>query len=233
MFGNPLRKRQTIGLIIGTLLGVLFYVLLTLESNEKYLSIGPMNLGHEEFSCITCHADANGNLWQQIQSNSHYVLGIEDRAFDFGSVDVDTKKCLDCHERDNDRHPTHRFNEPKYKDVLREINTTNCNTCHSEHHGKRVTLNKANYCINCHADLIVKNDPLDFSHENLIEHKQWGTCIQCHDFHGNHEYKTSIKMEDTIPQKKIMEYFNGGKDPYSDVKKYIALLEEELINKNK
>lgn len=228
---SPLRKRQFIGIFTGTILGIICYVFLTWPSNETYRSIGPMNTGHEDFSCNTCHSDAEGNLWQQIQSNAQFAAGMRENAVDFGTIDVETKKCLACHERDNDRHPTHRFLEPKFKKAVKQINTANCNTCHSEHQGKRVTLKKTDYCMHCHDDLTVKNDPLDIPHTQLIANQAWDTCLQCHDFHGNHEYKTPDKMKDTISMLRLKKYFDGGVDIYSTKKKFTALSEEEWIAK--
>ena len=158
---NPLRQRQFLGILIGALLGIVLFLFLPQKSNEAYLSIGPMNSGHEEFSCTSCHSDAEGNLWQQVQSNMQYGMGLREESVDFGTVDVDKKKCLACHERDNDRHPTHRFLEPKFKKAVEKVNSADCNTCHSEHNGKRVTIKNTNYCMNCHEDLTVKNDPLE------------------------------------------------------------------------
>lgn len=228
---NPLRKRQVTGIIIGVVLGIFLFLFFPQSSNEEYLSIGPMNTGHEGFTCTTCHSDAEGTLWQQIQSNAQYGIGLRENSVDFGTIDVETKKCLACHDRDNDRHPTHRFLEPKFREAVAKVNTSNCNTCHSEHNGKRVTIKKTNYCMNCHEDLTVKNDPLDIPHTKLIEDKAWGTCLQCHDFHGNHEYKVPSKMKDTISRISLKQYFAGGKDVYSTQKKFIALSEKDWIKK--
>lgn len=228
---NPLRQRQFIGIMIGLVIGVALFIFLSRQSNEEYVSLGPMNTGHDDFSCATCHTDAEGNLWQQVQSNMQYGMGLRENAVDFGTIDVETKKCLACHERDNDRHPTHRFLEPKFRKAVSKINTANCNTCHSEHNGKRMTLKKTDYCMHCHEDLTVKNDPLDTSHAELIKNKAWGTCLQCHDFHGNHEYKVPQQMKDTISQISLKKYFNGGKDPFSEQKKFTALSEKEWIQK--
>lgn len=230
-FTNPLRKRQTIGMLVGICIGILAYVLLPLKSSEKYISMGPMNTGHEEFSCTTCHADAEGNLWQQIQSNLQYSIGLRKKNVPFGTLSVETENCLACHERDNDRHPTHRFLEPRFRKAITKIDATNCNTCHAEHNGKRLTLQKTDYCMNCHGDLEVKNDPLDISHSDLISQKKWGTCLQCHDFHGNHEYKVPKVLKDTFSIKNLEAYFKGGNDPYGNKKKFTALSEKEWIEK--
>lgn len=224
---NPLRKRQYIGSLIGIGVGLLIFIILPLKSSEEFLSLGPMNTGHEGLSCNACHTDAKGNMLQQIQANIAYTFGGRKKAVDFGTENVDNNKCLQCHDRPNDRHPTHRFLEPKFKDAIAKINATECETCHREHNETRVVLPNGNFCVNCHYDLEVKNDPIDVPHSQLIANKQWSTCLQCHDFHGNHIYAVSEKIKDTISLKKIQDYLSGGKDPFSDKKKYLPLSEEE------
>lgn len=228
---NPLRKRQFLGGIIGLVLGVGLFYFFTLESSEKYISLGPMNKGHEALSCYTCHTDAKGNLWQQIQSNSLHMVRAREHGVDFGTQDVTLNNCLECHDRPNDRHPNYRFSEPRFKEAIKHIDATTCITCHSEHHAERVTVPSINYCMNCHQKLVVENDPLDIDHKTLIANEAWFTCIQCHDFHGNHKYKVPTKLKDTIPMKTIQTYFNGGMDPYGTNKKYIGLSQEEWLKK--
>ncbi|MEM9001714.1 MAG: cytochrome c3 family protein [Bacteroidota bacterium] len=226
---SPLRKRQFTGILIGFVLGALLIVFFTLEPSKEYISLGPMNSGHGDLSCVTCHADAKGNLSQQIQSNISHTLGIRKKNVDFGTQDVTVDNCLQCHDRPNDRHPTYRFSEPRFADAIKKINTTTCITCHSEHHGERVTIAPLNYCMNCHQDLTVEDDPLDISHEQLIADKEWFTCIQCHDFHGNHRYKVAKRLKDTIPILKIEAYLKGGEDPFGNDKKYVGLSEPEWL----
>ena len=85
--------------------------------------------------------------------------------------------------------------------------------------------------MNCHQDLEVENDPIDISHKDLIAQDEWFTCIQCHDFHGNHKYEVPIKIKDTIPIQVIKDYFKGGEDPFGNDKKYIGLSQDEWIKK--
>ncbi|MCB4798096.1 cytochrome c3 family protein [Neotamlana laminarinivorans] len=228
---SPLRTRQVIGGIIGLVVGALVFVLLSLESNEEYVSVGPMNTGHEELSCFACHADAKGNLIQQVQSNTSHAFGFREEGVDFGTQDVTANNCLECHDRPNDRHPIYRFSEPRFSDAIKNIDATTCVTCHSEHHGERVTLGKIDYCMNCHQDLSVESDPLDISHKDLISQEKWETCIQCHDFHGNHRYEVPTQMKDTFSLKSISNYLKGDKDPYGMDKKYTALSQEEWLKK--
>ncbi len=226
---NPLRKRQYIGSLIGIGIGIIIYIILPLKQSETYLSLGPLNTGHEGLSCSSCHTDAKGNLWQQLQSNIAHTFGMRKNQVDFGTENVDNKKCLACHDRPNDRHPTHRFLEPRFKEAVAKINATQCETCHKEHNGVRVVLKDANFCMNCHYDLEVKNDPIDTPHDQLIAEKQWSTCLQCHDFHGNHIYKVATKMKDTIPLQQIQDYLKGGMDPFSKDKTNQPLSEEEWL----
>lgn len=226
---SPLRKRQFFGAVIGLILGVAIVGVLTLDSSEEYVSVGPMNTGHQGLKCFSCHADADGNLIQQIQSNISYAAGARESCVEFGSKDVTVDNCLQCHDRPNDRHPTYRFSEPRFSDAVKIIDATTCITCHTEHEGARVSVASVNYCMNCHQTLEVENDPLDVSHETLIANEEWSTCIQCHDFHGNHNYEVPEKLVDTIPMTKIEKYFDGGEDPYGTDKKYIATSFEDWL----
>ncbi|WP_100614757.1 cytochrome c3 family protein [Confluentibacter citreus] len=226
---SPLRKRQFLGGVIGLVLGVSIFYFFTRESSEAYISLGPMNAGHEELSCFTCHADAKGNLWQQLQSNMSHAVGARKTGVDFGTQDVTLNNCLGCHDRPNDRHPNYRFSEPRFKEAVKKIDARTCITCHSEHHAERVTVPSIDYCMNCHQKLEVENDPLDIDHKTLIANEEWFTCIQCHDFHGNHTYKVPTKLKDTIPMKTIQDYFKGSEDPYGTNKKYIGLSQDEWL----
>lgn len=217
------RKRQFIGMMFGIFLTSCAYTLLSIPSNEKYLSKGPVNTGHEELECSACHSNAKGNVFQQIQANIMFMAGMRGTEADFGKMNVDNTKCLSCHDRPNDRHPGHRFLEPRFEEARIKIAPQQCESCHKEHNGVRLTITNTGYCINCHEDLKVKKDPLEISHEQLIKQGQWTTCLQCHDFHGNHKMETAQSIKDTIPVSKIIEYIKGGVDPYSFEKKYKAV----------
>jgi len=228
---NPLRQRQFLGGIVGLILGIGIFCFLTLDTAEEYVSIGPMNTGHEDMSCVACHADSKGTLLQQIQSNISYGVGVRKSSVDFGTKDVDSNNCLECHDRPNDRHPIYRFSEPRFKDAIKKVDATNCITCHSEHHGERVTIDTGDFCVNCHQDLVVEDDPLDVDHKTLIRKENWSTCLQCHDFHGNHKYEVAEALKDTIPLTSIKDYFKGGRDPYGNDKKYRGLSEADWLNR--
>lgn len=237
MYISPKRRRQVVGGGIGIVLSVICYVVLTLPSNEDLVSLGPMNTGHENLKCMDCHVKAPGTTLQQIEANFLHLIGQRNNQVEFGHLDVDTKKCQACHDRPNDRHPVHRFTEPRFNDARKQIAVTECETCHLEHKGLRVTLDidKATYCKNCHEDLVMKNDPLDISHEDLIKAGLWSSCLQCHDFHGNHFMETATSVKDTISYQAIKAYFEGKSSPYGDQIKYKAkqTAEDKLIELKK
>ena len=89
-FKNPLRKRQQIGSLIGIGIGLLIFIILPLKASEEFLSLGPMNTGHEGLSCNACHTEAKGNLLQQIQTNITYTFGARKKSVDFGTENVET-----------------------------------------------------------------------------------------------------------------------------------------------
>lgn len=219
---SPKRKRQFIGILVGVVLSVCIQVFLSLPSNESYVSLGPMNTGHEKLTCESCHTKAKGNVFQQVQANLMYTLGKRKSEADFGTENVDTKKCQSCHDRPNDRHPVHRFKEPRFAKARKQIDATNCETCHLEHNGVRLTIDNTVFCQNCHQELELKEDPLDVPHTELIKNAQWTTCLQCHDFHGNHIRKAPEHMKDTLSMETIRKYIKGSASPYGELKKYLA-----------
>lgn len=219
---NPRRKRQFIGCLIGAALALLAYTILMWPGNEELVSLGPMNTGHTDLKCQDCHTKARGSVFQQLHANLLHLIGQRKKPVTFGNEDVDNKKCQACHDRPNDRHPVHRFMEPRFAEVRKAIHPESCESCHREHNDVRLVINDTGYCQNCHVDTELKEDPLDVPHAALIKGEMWTTCLQCHDFHGNHEMLTPVVMKDTIPIFKIKEYIRGGRSPYSDKKKYVA-----------
>ena len=183
--------------------------------------IGPANTGHENLECADCHEAAEGTPRQQIQANVRHLIGLRDTGVDFQHEDVTSQDCLACHARPDDRHPIFRFNEPRFAEARAEIGANDCVSCHLEHQGERATI-EPTFCINCHEDLTLKNDPLDVSHEQLIAIDEWQSCLGCHDFHGNHVRETQVIYDERIPNDVVVDYLKGGKSPYSAEKKHQA-----------
>lgn len=177
---------------------------------------GPIQEGHADIACSDCHLASPGSTRQQLQALAKNALLNRDHVVDFGLKAVSSTECIACHERSNERHPIYRFNEPRFRDALQEVKANDCLGCHSEHKNARVSHIEIGFCMACHEDLKLKNDPLDLTHEDLISNRQWETCLGCHDFHGNHAYLSPTRIDDTLNPHLINDYFLSGPSPYSD-----------------
>ncbi|MCI0395404.1 MAG: cytochrome c3 family protein [Chloroflexi bacterium] len=219
---QSLRRRQNIGLAAGSLLSLVVVGLWLLPVHTRWRTPGPMNVGHEELLCQDCHQPAEGTLRQQLQANARYLFGWRETAAAVGSRDVDNVACLACHDQPDDRHPVFRFLEPRFAEAREEIAPQFCLSCHLEHNGARVTVQDAAFCIHCHQETKVKDDPISTPHEELIAARRWETCLGCHDFHGNHVMETPVDVIDAFSTEEIMAYFAGGPPLYSNTKVYVA-----------
>ena len=222
------RRRQHLGYLAGLILGLGLVFVLLLPGQEQLHALGPMNTGHENLTCQSCHQEAEGTLRQQIQANVQHALGLRENNVSFGHEDVDNATCISCHERANDSHPVSRFFEPRFKEARATLAPETCTTCHNEHEGQRVTLPDLTYCQTCHQDTSIENDPITVSHEELIAANDWETCLGCHDYHGNHIMETETVVYKALPAHEIQAYFEGGPSPYSDERYYQA--KQEITN---
>jgi len=199
--------------VIGTLVVLAGLALAYIPQSSRFAAKGPANTGHEKLACTDCHKEAPGTLRQQLQAKVRYDLGLRETNPAFGHDRVSNEQCMDCHAREQDAHPTHRFLEPRFKEARDQLGAESCVSCHHEHKGVRVTMAPTS-CKTCHQDLALKNDPLDVSHRELIAKAQWTTCLGCHDYHGNHKRLTQQKLEDAYATKSILNYLAGGPSPY-------------------
>ena len=154
-------------MLAGIVVGVLVLGFLSVPERNSLVARGPMNTGHEALSCQECHVTAEGTLPQQVSSRVYHWLGLRKSAISFGSEDVTSKICLECHEREDDRHPISRFLEPRFSEARQNIKAYDCITCHTEHQGKRITLSTIGYCTNCHQDTSLEVDPITPTHVEL------------------------------------------------------------------
>jgi hypothetical protein len=209
----PGSRRRRSGAKIGFALATVTLGFLLAPGQEHLHAPGRMNAGHENLSCESCHRPAPGTTRQQLQANARHLFGLRQHPADFGQKAVDNTDCLACHERPFDRHPVFRFNEPRFVEARKELGPQLCESCHTEHQGARVTA-ETGYCRTCHADLEMKNDPLDVPHAKLVRDERWDTCLGCHDYHGNHVMKTATRLADRAPASRIEGYFAGRSSPY-------------------
>jgi hypothetical protein len=133
---------------------------------------------------------------------------------EFGMQAVTSATCVQCHANSDDRHPPHRFLEPRFEKARAETGAQVCVSCHREHSGARVTIPAATYCVSCHQDLKVKNDKTSPTHEFLVQGKRWDTCMQCHDYHGNHKFAAPRRLQDAASIEALQKYLKNGPSPY-------------------
>lgn len=189
-----------------------------LASLSEFHTLGNFVDGHDGLACRECHKYSDGSIRQQIQALAKNALFDAGYQVDFAFRKVSSSECLTCHERNNDRHPIYRFNEPRFIEVVKILPANKCLGCHSEHNAKTVNLDSLGFCASCHSELFLKNDPLDISHAEIIKTNDWNSCLGCHDFHGNHKFKSPNLYDKSVSVQAIKDYFDGGKSPYGTSK---------------
>ena len=209
--------------VAAVLAGLVFLGMWNVPPGLGMSSKGSMNTGHSNLDCESCHRPASGTLRQQLGHNARTAIGAHEHDWvAVGYAPVTNESCQSCHDRPNDRHPVSRFEELRFASQRETLGPHRCVNCHGEHTGKRIGKVGMDYCSNCHSDMQVKEDPIHPSHAELAQGEEWMTCMTCHDFHGNHIMEVPVNMQDRLRVEEIQAYFEGGKDPYSDDKKYRA-----------
>ena len=107
--------------------------------------------------------------------------------------------------------PFSRFKEIRFAEQRKELGIHECRACHSEHSGTRMSILPSNYCRSCHENTEIKTTRWILSIRIYSEMEKWNTCLQCHDFHGNHIYEVPQKMKDTIPLLEVQNYLKEKK----------------------
>ena len=208
---------------VALVMAAMFIGLWAIPPALGFRSKGPMNTSHESLKCEACHREAPGTLRQQLGHNANTLMGFHDADWvPVGYAEVDNQACLDCHNRPNDRHPVSRFMELRYAEEQAKWGVHECKGCHGEHTGSRVANLEITFCQSCHSDLDVQADPIDPTHAELAAAGEWATCMSCHDFHGNHKMDVPTTEENRIPTALLLEYMEGGPDPYSEEKFHTA-----------
>ena len=192
----------------------------TLSSSDKQWvqAAGKPTPGHGELRCEACHVPAPGTFRQQVQASVRYLLGLRESPATIGMQPVDDARCLACHDRPNDRHPLSTLSESRFAQAQSVQGVQHCTGCHREHHGARVTASPT-VCSNCHHDTEVKDDPIVPSHATLFADGEWDTCLQCHDFHGNHDLKRGehefpVSMDEAFDLEAVRSYLRDGARVY-------------------
>jgi ferredoxin-NADP reductase/bacterioferritin-associated ferredoxin len=189
-------------------------LLLLLPALEPERPHGHPNVGHEELKCAACHVEAAGTLRQVLQAKAKHVLGLRQTGAVLGMQPVSSATCMQCHANPDDRHAPNRFFEPRFAQAREQLAPQLCVSCHREHSAARVTVAPPTYCVNCHQDVKVKDDKISPTHEALIVQKRWETCLQCHDYHGNHHWNAPLRVQDGVTLQALEQYLKKGPSPY-------------------
>lgn len=200
---------------VGVVLAIFIVMMLSASGNDHWYSSGPASPGHDALACKACHLKAKGSYRQQIQANLKYALGLREEGAAFGFKKVGNTQCLACHAREKDRHPSYRFLEPRFSHLRATIGPELCQSCHQEHNGMRVSM-QVEDCRHCHNELVLKQEPLDISHKQLVAENDWTSCLGCHDYHGNHGWVAQKKYADKLDIAIIKDYFSRGPSPYGE-----------------
>jgi predicted CXXCH cytochrome family protein len=172
------------------------------------------NPGHERIACEDCHQAAPGSTRQQLQARLRYWLGWRQSDVDIGMRAVDNATCVGCHDNPDDRHPPHRFLEPRFAQVRLDLAPERCISCHREHSGTRISRADAQFCVSCHSDTKVKDDTVNPTHAVLFAEARWDSCLRCHDFHGNHTHKAPFELRDALAPEAVSGYLKTAASPY-------------------
>ena len=209
--------------VVSALIGALCLGLWNVPPGEGLSSKGTMNTGHRDLECGSCHRPAEGSIRQQLVHNVRKVAGLHEHDWKAVGYDkVENAACIACHDRPNDRHPVSRFEELRFASQREIFGPHECVNCHGEHLGERVGRVEMDFCQHCHSDLDVVDDPVVPSHQELASTGSWRTCLTCHDFHGNHLMTVPTSTANNLREEEVLEYLQGGKDPYSDQKQFEA-----------
>ena len=62
----------------------------------------------------------------------------------------------------------------------------------------------------------VQNDPIQPTHVTLSVLEEWGSCLRCHDYHGNHVWTTPIRLEGVASEASVARYLQQAIAQTSD-----------------
>ena len=107
--------------VFGLLVVLAGLALVVVPQSSRFAAKGPANTGHEKLACTDCHKEAPGTLRQQLQAKVSFHLGLRETDPTFGHDKVSNDTCVNCHARDQDAHPVHRFLEPRFKEAREQL----------------------------------------------------------------------------------------------------------------
>lgn len=211
----PKRSFRFKAYVAGALM-MLLPLLVLLPDLQEMRPHGHPNVGHEQLKCVACHAESPASLRQSLQAKVKHTIGLRETSAVLGMQPVTTATCTQCHANPGDRHAPHRFLEPRFEKARAETGAQQCVSCHREHSGVRITAASTSYCVSCHSDMKVKDDKTSPTHDHLVRDKRWDTCLQCHDYHGNHRWRAPLRLVDATTVDALEKYMKTGPSPFGN-----------------
>ncbi len=202
---------------LGVFLTLTLLAVFQSPGQEQFLSPGGDHEMHEEMACDQCHQPAAGSVRQQVQANVHHWLGFRNEGASFVTDPVESDDCLACHKMPKNLHPQHRFVHSEYFDLRETLGLHQCMGCH-DHHSAVNVVHSMEFCMNCHQVWGDKKDTIEPRHQTLIAEERWDTCLQCHDFHGNHDYEWPTVLTNGYSIDQVQSYLDGkAPAPYGKI----------------
>ncbi|MDB5858976.1 MAG: Doubled motif protein, partial [Ramlibacter sp.] len=213
--GSTVRTTRVKAWLVGACLALL-PLLLLLPALEQVRPHGHPNVGHADLKCVSCHMESPASTRQAFQAKVKHAIGLRQTGAVLGMQPVTSATCIQCHANSDDRHAPNRFLEPRFAQARAETGAQQCVSCHREHSAVRVTAPSSGYCVSCHQDLKVKNDKTSPTHDFLVRNQQWTSCLQCHDYHGNHKWNAPLRLQDAATLEVLNKYLQGGPSPFGN-----------------
>ncbi|MGF1492999.1 MAG: cytochrome c3 family protein [Microcoleaceae cyanobacterium] len=124
-------------------------------------------------------------------SEGHVLFEVSCNSCHEGFKPVTNETCLRCHQAEmaKDAHGAKKFQDPRWADLLAELDVLTCTACHEEHvhmFGRGVHL-KPELCMSCHQG-IIEGDLA--SHTGFSPDGCW--TAGCHNFHDHRSISTGF-----------------------------------------
>ncbi|NEO28143.1 MAG: hypothetical protein F6K03_15005 [Kamptonema sp. SIO4C4] len=133
-------------------------------------------------------------------SDGHYLFEAACSSCHEGFKPVSNETCTRCHEAElaADAHGAAKFRDPRWAELLNELDVLTCTACHAEHvhmFGRGVHL-QPDLCMACHEGIIQETATGDGNFSPLASHQGFSPdgCWTggCHNFHDHRSISTGF-----------------------------------------
>lgn len=131
-------------------------------------------------------------------SEGHILIEASCSSCHEGFKPISNETCNRCHEAElaRDAHGEKKFRDPRWAELLTELDVLTCTACHQEHvhmYGRGVHL-QPDLCMSCHEGVIDGDIP---SHRGFEPDGCW--TAGCHNFHDHRSISTAF-LRDNLDQ---------------------------------